>query len=399
MPNSIRYKKIIQNYNFTQENIDQLKSFNAIFTTNKERFLDGFYHFIFTFEHAKKFIKDDTIYTKHRDEIGKWYLSLFCGDYNETYFQKLSVISEVHVRIGLPHHYVNAAFSYVRRFLKDILIEKNHLEGLSCIDKIIDINLDILTVTYSQNEQAKLIDDIVFIRNSIANDKVIPYYQPIFDAKSLQILKYESLMRLQKEDSNDVVSIFPYLKTAKSIKIYEKLTNAMLVKVFEFMKEKSCEFSVNLDYEDLNNKKLCHTIIDKIEQYNFKNRIIFEIVESEFIDDFTIVEDFAKEVRRLGGKIAIDDFGSGFSSMENILKLKPEIIKIDGSLIKNIDTSNDSRVIVRNIIAMSKELGSSIVAEYIHNKEVYDICIELGVDFLQGFYLGEPSEFIKGKPQ
>ena len=173
----------------------------------------------------------------------------------------------------------------------------------------------------------------------------------------------------------------------------------MLVKVFEFMKEKSCEFSVNLDYEDLNNKKLCHTIIDKIEQYNFKNRIIFEIVESEFIDDFTIVEDFAKEVRRLGGKIAIDDFGSGFSSMENILKLKPEIIKIDGTLIKNIDTSNDSRVIVRNIIAMSKELGSSSVAEYIHNKKVCDICRELGVDFLQGFYLGEPSEFIKGKPQ
>jgi len=391
MLETVRYKKIIQNYDFTLKDKEVLKEFATLFSLNKDEFLDGFYHFIFSFEHAKKFIKDDTIYAKHRDEIGKWYLSLFCGNYDEKYFQKLSIISEVHVKIGLPHHYVNAAFSYVRRFLKDILIEENYLESISSIDKIIDINLDILTVTYSHNEQAKLIDDIVFIRNSIANDKVIPYYQPIFDAKTLKISKYESLMRLEKENSTEVVSIFSYLKTAKNIKIYDKLTKTMLLKVFEYMKDKSCEFSVNLDYEDLNNTKLCENVIQNMKQYDFKNRIIFEIVESEFIDDFTIVEKFAKEVRKLGAKIAIDDFGSGFSSMENILKLKPEIIKIDGTLIKNINNNDDSKVIVKNIISMTKELGAYSVAEYIYNKEVCDICRELGIDFLQGFYLGEPS--------
>ena len=79
--------------------------------------------------------------------------------------------------------------------------------------------------------------------------------------------------------------------------------------------------------------------------------------------------------------------------MENILKLKPDIIKIDGSLIKDIDVSNESKIIVKNIINMAKELNAKTVAEYIHSKEVYDITLELGVDFLQGFYLGEPKEF------
>ncbi|MEJ5168425.1 MAG: EAL domain-containing protein [Arcobacteraceae bacterium] len=394
MKEDIRYKKIVQNYGFTHSDIENLKELSNIFQKHTDKFLDGFYHFIFNFEYAKKFIKDDTTYNKHKHEIGKWYINLFCGSYDAKYFQKLYIISDVHVRIGLPHHYVNAAFSYVRRFLQDILIEENKLAFISSVDKIIDINLDILTVTYSQNEQAKLLDDIVFIRNAISNNLIIPYYQPIFDAKTLQISKYESLMRLKKENSMDVVSIFPYLKLAKKIKIYDKLTKIMINKVFQYMKSHNYEFSINLDYEDLSNTTLKSIILEHLKQFKSPQKIIFEIVESEFIDDFRIVEDFAKEIRTYGARIAIDDFGSGFSSMENILRLKPEIIKIDGTLIKNLNTSDDSKTIVKNIISMTKDLGASSVAEYVHNKEICDICIAMGVDFLQGFYLAEPSQDI-----
>jgi EAL domain-containing protein (putative c-di-GMP-specific phosphodiesterase class I) len=394
MTKDIRYKKIVQNYDFTSTDIKNLKELSDIFQQHKDKFLDGFYHFIFNFEYAKKFIKDDTTYNKHKNEIGKWYINLFCGNYDEKYFQKLYTISDVHVKIGLPHHYVNAAFSYVRRFLKDILIENNKLDFISSVDKIIDINLDILTVTYSQNEQAKLIDDIVFIRNSITHNLVIPYYQPIFDAKTLQVSKYESLMRLQRENSTDVVSIFPYLKLAKNIKIYDKLTKIMINKVFQYMQSHNYEFSINLDYEDLSNTTLKSIILEHLKHFKSPSHIIFEIVESEFIDDFKIVEDFANEIRAYGARIAIDDFGSGFSSMENILRLKPEIIKIDGTLIKNLNISDDSKTIVKNIISMTKDLGASSVAEYVHNKEICDICISMGVDFLQGFYLAEPSKNI-----
>ncbi|MGB5791827.1 EAL domain-containing protein [Poseidonibacter sp.] len=121
--------------------------------------------------------------------------------------------------------------------------------------------------------------------------------------------------------------------------------------------------------------------------------IIFEILESDFIEDFTIVESFASKVRESGCQIAIDDFGSGFSSMENILNLKPDIIKIDGSLIKNIHTSLESRTIVKNIVNMAKDLNAKTVAEYVHSKEVLEIVQELEVDFAQGFYLAEPKAY------
>lgn len=384
------YKSIIKNYDFTKEDIENLKILSEIFQKYEDNFLDGFYRFIFTFEHATKFIKDNEILQRHQKEIGKWYLRLFCGVYDDDYFKKLYIISDVHVKIGLPHHYVNAAFSYVRRFLKDILIKENQLILISSVDKIIDINLDILTVTYSKTEQAKLLDDIVFLRNSIKNSMIIPYFQAIVDAKTLKIAKYESLMRLKKDDQT-VVSIFPYLKIAKDIKLYDELTKTMIEKTFSYMKDKPYEFSINLDYEDLSNSSLVEYIFSYLKDRRFASRIIFEIVESEFIDDFRIAENFTKRARELGAKIAIDDFGSGFSSMENILKLKPEIIKIDGSLIKDLNKSNDYKILVKNIISISKDLNAVCVAEFVHNKEICDICIDMGIDFLQGFYLGEPQ--------
>ncbi len=390
MTNNTHYKKIVQNYDFTNEDIFNLEKVSELFSNYSKEFLDGFYRFIFNFEYAKKFINSDAVHDKHKSEIGKWYLNLFSGKYDDKYFEKLNTISEVHVKIGLPHHYVNAAFSYVRRFLKDVLIRENKLEFLSSVDKIIDINLDILTVTYSKNEQAKLLEDIVFIRDCVANDNVVPFFQPIFDTKTLQISKYESLMRLYKKQTNQYFSIFPYLKTAKDIKIYEKLTVIMIKKVFDLMRNNAYEFSINLDYEDLSNPKVIKLLDELMENFPKPNRVIFEIVESEFIDDFSIVENFAAWMRKYGAKIAIDDFGSGFSSMENILKLKPEIIKIDGTLIKNLDTSSDSKILVKNIISMAKELQASCVAEYVHNEPICKICQELRIDYLQGFYLQEP---------
>ncbi|XOB63813.1 EAL domain-containing protein [Campylobacterota bacterium DY0563] len=151
---------------------------------------------------------------------------------------------------------------------------------------------------------------------------------------------------------------------------------------------------MNLSYEDIANDNFKELIYYKIKNIRNPENIIFEILESDYIKDFSIVEGFIKSIRIYGCKIAIDDFGSGYSSVENILKLKPDIIKIDGSLIKNIDFSNESKTIVKNIIIMARELGAKTVAEYVHFLEVFEIVKYLGVDFVQGFYLAKPTNKI-----
>jgi EAL domain-containing protein (putative c-di-GMP-specific phosphodiesterase class I) len=388
----LSYKKLLKNYKFNEEDASSLKELESIARIYTKELLSGFYEFIFEFDHARMFLHNKEILSRHERGIELWYLNLFCGLYDENYFKKLHTISEIHVRIGLPAHYVNAAFSYVRGFLKEILIKEKRYEVLKSVDKIIDINLDILTIAYKHEEQSKLLSDIVFLKDVVESSSIEPYFQAIFDTKTLEIKKYESLMRLINPKTKEVFSVFAFLQTAKRIMLYEKMMRIMIKKSFKQFNSLDIEFSINLCYEDISNKSFREYIYKKVRTFHKAENIIFEILESDFIEDFNIVKDFATYVRKFGCKIAIDDFGSGYSSMENILKLKPEIIKIDGSLIKNIDTLLESKTIVKNIVNMAKELNATTVAEYVHSKEVFDILKTLDIDFLQGFYLGEPKK-------
>jgi len=348
-PNKKDYKRLLKHYKFTSLDANNLKEIENITKIYSKEFLDGFYKFILEFDYARKFLYNQEILQRHKIGIENWYLNLFCGVYDNSYFDKLYVISEIHVRIGLPAHYVNTAFSYVRGFVKNILLTEKKYEVLSSVDKIIDIYLDILTISYQEEEQSKLLNEIVFLKNVVDNSNIEPYIQGIFDTKTLKIRKYESLMRLVDSNSKEVFSVFPYLEISKKIKLYEKMMKIMVNKTFSLFSNQNIEFSINLSYEDISNDAFMNFLYEKINSYRNPENIIFEILESDFIEDFSVVKEFTTYVRTKGCKIAIDDFGSGYSNMENILKLKPEIIKIDGSLIKNINFSVESKTIVKNM--------------------------------------------------
>ena len=389
------FKKVLKHYQFNESDSKELMKIKDIALKYIDELLLGFYDFIFKFDHARMFLNNKEIQKRHEVGIKNWYLSLFCGNYDAFYFEKLNYISEVHVKIGLPTHYVNAAFSYIRRFMKDVLIKEKMFNSLNSLDKIIDINLDILTVVYKEEEQSKLVDEILFLKNAVDEGNIVPYFQAIFNSKTLKIEKYESLMRIKTKDNSEVVSIFKYLDLSKKINLYEKMMYLMFEKSFDVFCNKGFEFSLNLCYEDIQNESFRNFIYEKVRRCKNSNYIIFEILESDCIKDFSVVQEFIYTIRAFGCKIAIDDFGSGYSSMENILKLKPDIIKIDGSLIKDINTSLESKKIVKNIVRMAKDIKAYTVAEYVHSKEVFNIVVDLEVDFLQGFYLAKPQRFIK----
>jgi len=234
------------------------------------------------------------------------------------------------------------------------------------------------------------------IEQAIKDDRIIPFYQPIVDNRTNTIQKYESLVRMIDKDGK-VISPFFFLEIAKKSNLYHNITKIMIQKSFEkFQKYPNLEFSINLTAEDIKNSETVQYIFDKLKSYRYTHRIIFEIVESEEIDNYDAIKEFVAEVKRYGVKIAIDDFGSGFSSFERILKLKPDYIKIDGSIIKNIDQNLEARVITNAIVAFSHNLKLKVVAEYIHSKEIFHLVKQLGCDYSQGFYLGEPSPKLKG---
>jgi EAL domain-containing protein (putative c-di-GMP-specific phosphodiesterase class I) len=384
--------EMIENYRFSEKDAITLKPLKPLMQEALDTLIPGFYDFIFSFEHAKIFLNNPEILQKHEAGIRAWFLDLFSGTYDAAYFQKLITISEIHVKIGLPPHYVNTAFSYIRQFLDRYLSDCGHREALASVHKIIDINLDILSLSYQEEEQQQLINTVVLLKRVSAAESVIPFVQPIVDTHSGEIVKFECLMRLEDPDTKECYSIFPVLQTAKSIKIYEQFARLMVIRSLEIFRKLPWQFSLNLGYDDISNPEFIHFLYAQIEAFPDPKRIMFELLESDFIDDFSIVSDFVTTVRSYGCQIAIDDFGSGYSNMKNILKLQPEYIKIDGSLIREINTSETSLTVVSSVIAMAHELQAKTIAEHIHNKQVYEIIKTLKADYMQGYYTGRPFD-------
>jgi len=228
------------------------------------------------------------------------------------------------------------------------------------------------------------------IQSAIREDKVIPYFQLIQNKNGDK--KYEVLMRISYNDI--ILTPAHFLSISKKSGDYRQLTRIIIEKSFKFFENRDERFSVNLTYDDIADKELIDYLHIKIQEYKMQNRVIFEIVESENIEDFEIVKSFMRKMQSIGIQIAIDDFGSGYTNYSYMLQLKPDFLKIDGSIIKDIDKNSDSYLITQSIVDFAAKLGIETVAEYIHSKDVYDLAKDLNIDNFQGFYLDAPSDSI-----
>jgi diguanylate cyclase (GGDEF)-like protein len=230
------------------------------------------------------------------------------------------------------------------------------------------------------------------IKQALKDDNILMYAQKIIDNKTKEI-KYETLMRMKSSDG-EIISPFVFLEHAKKARLYPLMTNKIIEKSCEYFKDKDLSFSINLMIEDIKNEKTIDFLFNKLIETNTANKIILEIVESEGIEKFDEVGDFIKKAKALGCKVAIDDFGTGYSNFEYIIKLNVDILKIDGSLIKNIHINKNIKIAVSTIVNFAKVLGIKTVAEYVHCQEVQDVVESLGIDFSQGFLFHEPEHLI-----
>ena len=233
------------------------------------------------------------------------------------------------------------------------------------------------------------------IKKALKHDKVIPFYQAIFDVDK-NIVKYETLMRIEDiNEKGEVVYLSPYFFLDISVKTkqYLQLSNQIISKALKDLRKTDKQISINLSFKDILDSEFIVFLDESLKKITNedKSRVVFEILESDYISDYTLLEEFISKYRKQGIKIAIDDFGTGYSNFAHILKIRPNYIKIDGSLIKNIYSDKNSYEMVKSIIDFSKALNIRVIAEFVHSQEVFDSLVELGVDELQGFYLAEPK--------
>jgi len=190
-----QYSSLKKHYKFTEEESEILKGLQPRMEELSEKFIDEFYDYIWGFGKTAQFLKNKDIIAHHRKKIKEWYVNLFCGDYDMTYFMNLYKIGEIHVKIGLPTHYVNSAFTFVRTFILQSIEEnfynkEQHVKEIKAVEKIIDMNLDVLTSSYREEELSKFLSLSKFEKTILSGLKKFNSYVNFFLAGALALVAF-----------------------------------------------------------------------------------------------------------------------------------------------------------------------------------------------------------------
>ena len=227
-------------------------------------------------------------------------------------------------------------------------------------------------------------------QNALHENRVVPFFQPIYDIQKKKVHKFETLVRMLEED--EVIPPHLFLGVAKQMGKLSDITLLMLKAVFTLaQKYPEVEFSVNTSFEDFEEANLMSDIQNMVREFGVKTEnIIIEILETgKYKDEGRVIKTIQKLIE-LGFKIAIDDFGTGNSNFAHLMLMKVEFIKIDGQFVKNISSDAQSQNITKTINEFAHMAGAQTVAEYVCDEAVYEKVCTLGVDYAQGYYICEP---------
>ncbi|MGL4382067.1 MAG: bifunctional diguanylate cyclase/phosphodiesterase [Vibrio sp.] len=239
------------------------------------------------------------------------------------------------------------------------------------------------------SERQERLNGLSRVSRAVLRDDVVVYAQPICHAHNHIVASYECLVRI--EDDGEILLPGYFLPIITDTHLYTRLSRQMITHTFTMMRHRPEAFSINLSPQDLMSERTLLHLEAAIQSLADPTRVGLEVLESERIKDYGRMIEVCNYFRSLGATIIVDDFGSGYSNIDEIVKLEPQVIKLDGSLIRNIDQDIKQRRIAEQLVKLCQVLNAKTVAEFVHNQAVCRISEDMGVDYLQGYFLGRPT--------
>jgi diguanylate cyclase (GGDEF)-like protein/PAS domain S-box-containing protein len=234
------------------------------------------------------------------------------------------------------------------------------------------------------------------LQAALRNDKFRLYRQPICSLSDGRVEHYELLLRLQ-EAGKKIISPRSFIPAAERYGMMKEIDrwvieNALSAYAREYGDSSKVCYSINLSGNSLNDEGLLEWIFKQLRQFKVApERICFEITETAAIRNLNQAKQLIDALRMEGCRFALDDFGSGLSSFSYIKYLPVDYLKIDGSFVAELEQDATASAMVSAINEMGHVLGIQTVAEHVENATVLGIMRDIGVDYVQGFALGEPA--------
>jgi EAL domain-containing protein (putative c-di-GMP-specific phosphodiesterase class I) len=241
-----------------------------------------------------------------------------------------------------------------------------------------------------RSEQKIGLMNLIDVKESFDEDRLIPFLQPIYHTDNCQLSHYEMLARIRTRDGK-IITPNLFLPTIHSTLLEQRLTKRIIQYANQIITQSpSTALSLNISVGELSDTSILDILLHEISD-GVASQICLELLETDMAEDFELLGSTVHQLKEKGYRIAIDDFGTGYSNFINIALLNIDYLKIDGSLIRQVESNVRTATIVEAIQVFSEKLGILTVAEFVSSDEILHCIQNIGIDYVQGYVLGKPA--------
>ena len=248
-------------------------------------------------------------------------------------------------------------------------------------------------VPYAMDEREEMIRMADEVISALNERRIVLAFQPIVTAQSADADYYEVLMRVDDSDGQPIPAS-TFVNFAERLGLAAMLDHRILEMTLDVLfKYPDARLSINVSPDVGMDKDWTAYLQARVgANPDVAKRLIVEITETAAIRNMDVAVEFVQTLRNLGAKVAIDDFGAGYTSFRNLQKLDVDVVKIDGSFIQDVATNSQNRAFVRMFAELAGELGIDVVAEWVENQEIAEILSGMGIGYFQGYHFGKASK-------
>lgn len=247
---------------------------------------------------------------------------------------------------------------------------------------------------FNSNKEETIKEEIV---KALDNDRLEAFVQPIYSVAKQKVVAAESLARIRNRDGSFMLP-YQFIPVSEKCGLDIQIGYRMIEKVCKYLADPATSslfesIDINLSIAQCEQADLANRIITMTQSYNVApNRINFEITESGFINEMSNIEKNIKLLTKYGFGFSLDDFGSGESNLDYLVKMPVKYIKLDMHMIWAYFENERARKVVKSVIKISHDMNLKVIAEGVETKEQLDELSNQGVDFIQGYYIYKPMQ-------
>ncbi len=230
------------------------------------------------------------------------------------------------------------------------------------------------------------------VRRAVREDRLVFTYQPIVRAEDFSVEKYECLLRM-KDERGQIIPPHDFVPVVEQLGMTRFMDRHVLdMAVAELRKHPALSLAINISGMTATDQSWLRALMAAVKATpEVASRLVVEITETAALHDIEETARFVAAVRDFGCRVAIDDFGAGFTSFRHLKSLTVDLVKIDGSFVRDLAVNVDNQLFIRNLMSLAEAFGLRTVAEFVENRNDAEFLIRAGVDYLQGYYFGRPD--------